>query len=206
MHDEIEPPDWVLAGAQRLDLKEFGQAFIESWRKINSTLQKTECWQTYQEPETKSWSEYRRGNFGRVLPLLEAEADYDQEVYEDVKTKDKSFIRLRLVKRPLSEYLEFEIWNYLVRARRGETIMMADLSTDGRPLPNHSYFDFLLLDEATALIHDYGTDGLQVGGWVTRVPEVIERLKVQAKVIQDQSVPLREFISKYSVMLPPEGM
>jgi hypothetical protein len=84
----------------------------------------------------------------------------------------------------------FEMWNYLVRARLGETIEIAVApESDARSLPNHSYFDFLLFDDKAALIHDYGLDGLQVGGWVTQSPSTLRRLAETANQMRQAAVP-----------------
>src|SRR5258707_2328529 len=83
MRDEVRPPGWAVSGAERLDLEEFGRTFITHWRQARSGLVKFECWQTYEEPDTKSLHEYQRGNFAAVEELLETEADLDQEGYDD---------------------------------------------------------------------------------------------------------------------------
>jgi hypothetical protein len=90
-----------------------------------------------------------------------------------------------------------------VRARLAETVEIADLSADSRPLPNHDYFDFLLFDEDAALIHDYGVDGLQVGGWVTSAPEVLRRLADTAAELRARSMPLDAFLRKHGICIPP---
>ncbi|WP_322749643.1 MULTISPECIES: DUF6879 family protein [unclassified Frankia] len=205
MNNEIQPPAWALAGATRLNLEEFGKEFIRYWRDVRSRVLKFECWQTYQEPDTRSLHEYQHGNFDVVQSLLEGEAEFDREVYEDVKKKSIQFIRVRLVKLPLSEYLMFEIWNYVVRSRLGESIEIVDLSDDGRPLPNHSYFDFLLFDATAALVHDYGTDGLQVGGWLTTSSDALKRLKAMGERVRLESIPLDDFTAKQSIEIPPRG-
>jgi hypothetical protein len=97
------------------------------------------------------------------------------------------------------------MWNYIVRARLAETIEIIDVSTDPRPLPNHTHFDFLLFDENAALIHDYGTDGLQVGGWVTSSPDVLKRLAETAARLRSAAVRLDAFLSRHGIDFPPQG-
>jgi hypothetical protein len=202
MHDEIRPPAWAVRDARRLTAAEFGAEFAHHSRRVRSRTLKSETWQTYQEPGTESLREYTRGNFGAVERLLEAEADLDRDVYDRVRANGTPFIRLRTVRMPLTPYLSFEMWNYVVRARRAETIEIVDLSDDPRPLPNHSYFDFLLFDEEAALIHDYGHDGLQVGGWLASDAAVLSRLARLAADIRSRSVPLDEFVRTRGIRLP----
>lgn len=189
-----------------LTLEEFGGEFANNWRNVRSRVLKSECWQTYQEPDTKSLHEYQRGNFSEVEHLIETEADFDREVYEDVRRNGTPFIRLRLVKMPLSQYATYEMWNYIVRARLAETIKIIDVSADPRPLPNHTHFDFLLFDGNTALIHDYGTTGRQVGGWATSSPDVLERLADTAAQMRSRAVPLDAFLSRHGIEFPPQDL
>jgi hypothetical protein len=196
MRDEIRPPAWSVAGARQLSLAEFGAEFGVLWSGLRHGLVKSECWQTYQEPETQSWLAYQRGDYAAVPALLEREASFDQVVYDAVTANDTPFVRVRVVRLPLSEYLTFEMWNYIVRARRGETIEILVLPADDqRPLPDHTYFDFLLFDDSAALIHDYGLDGLQTGGWATTEPSVLGRLEESATLARKDAIPLATFLA-----------
>jgi hypothetical protein len=205
MYDEIRPPAWAVAGARRLTLEEFGSEFVRCWRRVEKQVVKSECWQTYQEPDTKSLYEYQAGNYDRVQPLLETEADFDREVYEDVRANGTPFVRLRVVKLPLSLYLTYEMWNYLVRANLGETIEVLDVSGDPRALPNYAHFDFLLFDDSAALIHDYGTDGLQVGGWATSSTETLKRLGEITEHMRWVAMPLANFLRLHRISFPPRA-
>jgi len=203
-HDEIRPPRWVLDGARRLSTAEFGEEFIRLWDAIEHGLIKSECWQTYLEPETRSWREYQLGNYAAVQDLLEEEADLDQHVYDAVTKNGTPFVRVRLVSLPLSRYVTFEMWNYLVRARRGETVEVALAPPDDpRPLPNHTFFDFLLFDDRAALVHDYGLDGLQVGGWLVTSPPALARLAGTAERTRRRAVPFDTFVRRHGLTFPP---
>ncbi|MFL6075815.1 MAG: DUF6879 family protein [Mycobacteriales bacterium] len=180
--------------------------FTSAWRRVRSQVLKVESWQVYQEPETQSLQAYLRGDFDQVEFLLEKEADLDREVYEGVRSRGTPFIRVRLARFPLTGYLTFEMWNYVVRERRGETIEIVDLSSDPRPLPNPRYFDFLLFDQAVALIHDYGTDGLQVGGWLTTSTRTIEHLSTICADLRKRSTPLAAAIRSHDIKFRPPAL
>ena len=176
-------------------MAEFGEAFVKNWRTVRTGVFKVEAWQTYQEPETQSLRAYLAGQYDQVEQLIEEEAEQDQFVYDDVRRNGTPFVRLRIAKTPLPEYLRWEFWNYRVRARRGETILVIDRTDDPRSLPNHSAFDFLLFDDHAALIHDYGLDGLQDGGWLVASPETLGRLMGIATSLREEATPLDSFIS-----------
>lgn len=177
---------------------------MRHWAGVRTQLVKSECWQTYQEPETRSWHEYQIGNYAEVPGLLHEEASFDLPIYEAAVKNETPFIRVRLVNFPLSQYVTFEMWNYIVRARLGETIeIMVVPADDRRPLPNHTYFDFLLFDDQAALVHDYGLDGLQVGGWVTSAQPTLRRLADTAARARENATPLDVFLAKHGLTFPP---
>jgi hypothetical protein len=187
-----------VATAHRLTLPAFISEFGRQYPRVRRRTVKVEVWQTYQEPDTGSLHAYMSGNHAVVRALLEIEANHDRAVYDHVQRTGTPFIRLRAVTLPLTPYLTYEMLNYTVRARLGETIEIADLTADRRPLPNPRSFDFLLFDRDAALIHDYGHDGLQVGGWLTREPAVLARLTRNAAALRRRAVSLDGFLANQS--------
>lgn len=129
---------------------------------------KAECWQEYQEIEAaESQRAYNRGDIATALDLLRREAEADGPLYQDVKHRGIDYARLRLVHLPLTAYLRYEMSAYAIRAQMGENIRIAKYPATVA-LPSEDYFDFLLFDQHTALIHDYGSGpvGVQSGGWL----------------------------------------
>jgi hypothetical protein len=113
------PPEWATDG-DRLGLQEFGIAFAQCWRSARSGAFKAEVWQTYQEPGTQSLRTFERGELDKVRDLIAEETRLDGFVYDDIRDKGRSFTRFRLVKLPLTSYLEWEFWNYRVREGLGK--------------------------------------------------------------------------------------
>jgi hypothetical protein len=204
MRDEIRPPAWAVGNARRLTSAEFVAEFGRWSPRVRSRTLKCETWQSYLEPETASLREYAAGNYGAVESLLEAEAELDGQVYDRVRANGTPFVRARAVLRPLTPYLTFEMWNYVVRAALGETIEIADLTAAGRRLPNHDVFDFLLFDDEAALIHDYGRgrEGLQNGGWLTTDTDVLARLDRLGAHLRRRAVPLEQFLRTHGIRIP----
>jgi len=158
---------------------------------------KVECWQTYQELDAnRSLAAFHAGDVDDAWRLLRREAEVDRPVYERLLSEGLDFARIRLVQFPLTQYLRYEILNYLIRHEMGETIEMVVLPAGVR-LPGGELFDFLLFDEACALIHDYGDDGLQRGGWVTTTPEVLRALSATVRDLRSRAVPLGRFLESH---------
>jgi hypothetical protein len=60
-------------------------------------------------------------------------------------------------------------------------------------LPNDDYFDFLLFDRHTALIHDYGDSGSQSGGWMTHSTDTIDALERTALDLRKVAKPIEQY-------------
>jgi hypothetical protein len=188
----------MLVGSTRLDLDGFGSAFASAWSRIESRFLKLECWQAYQELETnESQAAYKRGDVDAARRLLQREAEADRPLYEDVRRRNIEYARVRLVQEPLTAYLEYELLSYRIRAEMGETIEVVRCEP-GLHLPDEQHFDFLLFDQHTALVHDYGNGGfgLQSGGWLTHEPGVIAALGKKITKLRQQAVSLQKYLMK----------
>ena len=97
---------------------------------------------------------------------------------------------------PLSAYLGYELLSYRIRADMGERIEVVCCDPAPR-LPDERYFDFLLFDRQTALVHDYGTGdvGLQTGGWLTHDPDAIAGLEETISMLRHNAVPLQQYLA-----------
>lgn len=190
----MRPPEWAIGAGKRLDLGEFGSHFMDLWRSTSTRFVKLECWQTYQEPSARSLVAFNNGDLAETRRLLQEEAEPDRPLYDDVQEKGIDFARIRLVQRPLTLYLKFEFMSYQIRQGMGETIRLVELANDIK-LPDENYFDFLLFDRSAALVHDYGNDGLQRGGWYTDHPSAIVKLEDTAGSLRNRSVDLEVFLA-----------
>ena len=188
------PPLWITESGKRLSMPEFGQAFSSAWSNMENRFLKLECWQDYTEQEdNKSQEAFKAGNIGLARKLLTEEAEGDRPLYEDVNARNLDYARIRLLKPPLSSYLRYESMSYSIRAAMGENILAVVLGPEVQ-LPSEDYFDFLLFDQSVALVHDYGTDGFQVGGWLIDDQETLTRLEGIAANLQAQAKPLLEVL------------
>jgi Family of unknown function (DUF6879) len=190
----MRPPQWYLDSSRRLSLDEFAAEFAGAWSRLTSRFFKLECWQSYQELDSnKSLAAYNAGDLDETANLLQREAEADRPLYDSVRARGVTYARIRLVQLPLTPYLKYEIINYRIRREMGEWIEIVKIPSDV-PLPNAQFFDFLLFDEQAALIHDYGDDGRQIGGWATRRPEVLRTLAEKAVGLRRQASSLAEFL------------
>ncbi|WP_176611410.1 DUF6879 family protein [Actinomadura sp. WMMB 499] len=169
-----QPPAWALERSERVTPDGFLESFREAWERTERRFLKLECWQSYREAEgVRSQEAFEAGDIERARRLLEEEAMGDQPLRDEVKARGLEFTRVRLLDLPLTGYLRYEMINYEVRDRLGERMEFI-----APPSPVEGYFDFLLFDSHTALIHDYGPGpvGHQTGGWLTHHPATLHAL------------------------------
>jgi hypothetical protein len=83
----------------------------------------------------------------------------------------KTIRRVRVVPRPLSDYIRYEFeWGFVYNVAAGEDIRVLDLTDKpGPPLPDH---DFWLFDETTVVKLLYRPDGTQVGRELVEAPDL----------------------------------
>jgi hypothetical protein len=192
----MTPPRWATDGGKPLSVGDFAKQFSTAWERIERRFLKLETWQTYREQESnRSQAEYLAGNLATAARLLESEAETDRPLYESVSSRGIDYSRVRLVQLPLSSYLRYEMIGYRIRKRMGERIVIVVIDPNVM-LPNDQHFDFLLFDQCLALIHDYGTDGHQVGGWLIDDPDILERLEHTALELRARAIPVGEFDSQ----------
>jgi len=193
------PPQWATAPGKRLSMGDFIAEFNQAWPNLTRHCLKLECWQTYQEQKSnRSLDVYMSGDVESATRLLEEEAEPSRPLYEGIRSKGLDFARIRLVALPLTSYLQYEMINYRIREAMGESIEVV-LLDPSISLPNDDFFDFLLFDDTSALVHDYGMDGFQVGGWLVEDADVVRRLEEIVVNVRSKSVPLAEFLGTANV-------
>ena len=177
----------------RLDLDGFGAAFADAWSRIEGRFLKVECWQEYQElGASRSQEAFRQGDLALARELLREEAEADRPLYEDAGHKGIDYARIRVVRLPLTAYLRYELMAYEIRSAMGENIEVVVVTEIGQDC-----FDFLLFDDTSALVHDYGTGsvGLQSGGWLVRDPDALAALERKAAALRGSARTVREFVA-----------
>ncbi|HUC59410.1 MAG TPA: hypothetical protein VMA95_18550 [Streptosporangiaceae bacterium] len=201
MEDEPRPPDWAVDGADRLDPGGFGRAFAECWQSSPSGMDKVEAWQTYDEPGAGSLRAFEAGDYPAFSALAEAETEAEGFVYDDLRLRGKSLRRQRVVRLPLSPYLEWEFWQYRIRTRLGEVVEIIDAGDSQLS----SYFDCLLFGASVALVQDYRAGGQLAGGWLVTGRPALAGIADLVAGLRVRSVPLETFIAERRIKLPGEG-
>lgn len=125
----------------RLSLDEYLRDYhARFWRTGPSGCWKLERRQTFREPNNASWEASARGEWDRAIELLHQARDNVREYQRKILDHGFEFRRLRIVEKPYSPYLIWELNSILIRHEYGERIRVlpaAELSglEIGEPLP-----------------------------------------------------------------------
>jgi hypothetical protein len=109
----------------------------------------------------------------------------------------KRWGRVHIVRRPLSEYLRYQLRGYIESAAAGEEIRIADLSAD--PSLATLGGDFWLFDAASAtafaLLMHYDEAGRWVGAEYMTNPEALDKCRRDQSIALAHSVPLNVYLA-----------
>jgi len=180
------PPPGDLSG-DHLTLDEYlDDYYARFWRTDRRGCWKLERQQTFRELDNASWEAADRGNWEEAVALLEKGREGDRRYQEKVRAHGFEFHRVRIVDKPYSAYLIWELNSLLIRHRHGERIRvlpreaLGELEA-GQPLP-----EVVVLGSEVAYRVIYDATGLAVGavrstrsgtvrGWAAFIRRLYER-------------------------------
>jgi hypothetical protein len=166
----------------------FDRFRVSAWRL--ETLQRYTM--AAEQERIRGWQE------GRALPQRSIRTDPWLRRVALSTVQGKQWGRVHLVERPLSDYMRYEIGEYIVSAVVGEEIRIAEraahpgLAAVG---PDFWLFDADSPQDAYAIIMSYGADGVWLGADLTRDPDSLERCRQVRDMVVGHSVPLNAYLA-----------
>ena len=107
----------------RLPLDEYLRDYhARFWRTGPSGCWKLERGQTFREPNNASWEASAAGEWDRAIELLHRDRENVREYQRKILDHGFEFRRLRIVEKPYSPYLIWELNSILIRHEYGERI------------------------------------------------------------------------------------
>ncbi|MEV8114725.1 DUF6879 family protein [Streptomyces xiamenensis] len=124
---------------------------------------KLERRQSFQEPRNPSWQAHRDGDWERSLRLLEERRGEQVRTERESRGRGHLFHRVRVVERPLTPYLQWELTSLRQQAECGAPVRVVDGSTV-RPYESDAHLPELVVLGGERLYHvQYTDDGLLDG-------------------------------------------
>jgi uncharacterized protein DUF6879 len=190
-----------LIRGETLDPAAYSAAFDAAYEKI--VFWKLERRQTFREPGDPSWEAFAAGDWTRSLKLNDAEwesvlAKVDEDADLGVESR-----RLRIVEKPVTPYLHWEMQYFRLLAKAGEDLRVlpaeAVRAWEGTgPLPEVVVLGHQVLFEVL-----YDADGTVIGARRIDEPEVIQACIAELAALYAGAEPLLDYFDREIAPLPP---
>jgi hypothetical protein len=202
MLDRIDELD-----ATSLNADQYLEDFWPHFEKIEDVFWKLERQQHFQEPDSPSWQAANAGDWEQALRLVEETRGSVSEHYQKMRQRGIVGKRLRIVERPFSRYLQWEMYNLKVRCEEGEQTRVVDaghlyhLEFRGK-LP-----ELVVLGRRVAYLVIYDSSGLLAGARRIADPAFIDDCRTDLARLHDKGEPLETFFTReIAPLAPPEHL
>ncbi|MDI2027130.1 hypothetical protein QFW96_00850 [Saccharopolyspora sp. TS4A08] len=191
---------------EELTLDEYIRDFNERfWSTANTGGWKLERRQTFRQPESASWTAFDQGDWDRALRLIEERRPEMREYYRRIAEHGFEVRRLRVVERPLSPYLIWELNSLRLREEFGDWIRVIDADRltaleENGPLP-----ELFVIGPDTVYEVVYDDEGIAVGA--IRSVDAAEAKKAIRFIrsTYDRGEALSEFFDREVAGIRPPG-
>lgn len=130
-----------------------GEAFGQRFDTFERSAWRFEAQPTYAMPRESP--DLNRWRAGQARPHAHNEAWH--ETVREIVTSGRSIGRVRVLRRPLTEYQRFQLdWVIPANTEAGEQVRVLDLTRLGLDLPSH---DFWIFDDSVVVDLNFNPDG-----------------------------------------------
>ncbi|GAA1467117.1 hypothetical protein NE857_13205 [Nocardiopsis exhalans] len=177
-----------------LGLSEYDDDFGDRFRSLrNADVWKLERQQEFHEPESESWMAFLQGRREESLRLMEADRPALRKLFEGLAQVECRVRRVRVVEKPISTYLLWELHSARIRAQCGEDIRVITpeaLSAFEQESPVPEIV--ILGDEVTYRIL-YDAQGEAEGAVRYTDPAVLEQCRAEITALHEQAEPVEDY-------------
>ena len=171
--------------------EEFGSLFDTEWERMSSRFFKFESHQFYDEGDGGPFSHYLAGNEKLFINSLKEAREEDRPFNEDAIKRGVNLTRIHSIRLPMSKYIEFECYSYILSDLQGEDIFLAEEDSIFYTM-KYTPPDFILFDSSCLFMQDYDNRGVLKGVWVSRDKKVIGSAANAYLSVMDIAKPFKE--------------
>lgn len=187
-----------------LDLDAYSDAYDEAYKHI--VFWKLERQQQYREPGVPSWEAFAAGDWQRSLELNEqARSAVAEKVREDAELKVESR-RVRIVEKPITGYIQWEMQYFRLLAEAGESIRVVNAEHVRTREAKALLPEVVVLGDRVLFEVVYDATGTAEGARRIDDPQVIRTAAAEIAELHDAGEPLLEFYRREIAPLPPPAV
>jgi hypothetical protein len=191
------------AGAVVLAKLDYYEDFYRVLADDIHRFDKLERGQSFQEPGFDSWEAFDRGDWVTSLALIEKCRPSFSEYYAGMTSRGFTCRRVRVVQRPVTPYLQWEMHVLRLRAELGEDIRVVDAAllreAEGkRPVP-----ELVILGNAALYEVMYDDEGVSAGARRFMEQALIEKTAAEVDSLHTRGEVFSTFFAREIAPLPP---
>lgn len=152
-----------------LGASEYVADFYKKYESATTRIRKWESRQTFREPGNDSWEAFQTDNWQEAMRLAVEPDEQLEKFYRIAKNRGVAFQRCRLIKLPLTPYLQWELALLRLRTPMGETVRLL-----GLPPADESHIELISIDEHYLYEISYDDHGELVGARRTQSRQPLE--------------------------------
>ncbi|MBB1242317.1 hypothetical protein GL263_01815 [Streptomyces durbertensis] len=195
------------ADGARLAQAAYTPDFMERfWRIGAEGFWKLERMQHYDEGDFPSWLAFRRGDWAESLRLVEELRPEYEEYFDRIGESGFGHHRVRIVERPVTPYVQWELNVLRVKYAYGERVSVLEADRvagheDTAPLP-----ELCVLGAEAVYVLDYTDEGVPDGATRYTDPEAVERSRAFLRDLYAAGEDLGSYFDREIAPLPaPTG-
>jgi hypothetical protein len=194
-------PELSRGGASHLNPADYLADFSARYRDISGIFWKLERRQEFREPCVPSWSAAAAGDWLRALQLIEpmrAEVAAEFSAVPGLQRR-----RIRIVERPVSPYLQWEMHVLRMRAEEGEVVRAVDAKQvrdheRRRPLP-----ELVIIGGSVLYQILYTSEGMLAGALRSTDAGLIGQAAEELAGLFREGEDIESFFAREIAALPP---
>lgn len=187
--------------AENLSAEQYLSDFWPYFQNLEGVFWKLECRQSFKEPRNPSWQALDRGDWHEALRIVD---ETRQEIQAPIlEAPGFPMRRVRVVERPYTPYLQWELYFIRLRAEAGEQVRILDAEALGRGRDHRSLPELVILGSSVMYEVLYDTGGTLSGARKIVDPRLMESCRHEVEDLFSRAEDLLTFLENDRAALPP---
>lgn len=147
--------DEMKSNSMLIEENDFDELFDKAWQNIQTSFTKLEVEQYYQCDMDDNYNNFLNGNYDELVNAYKNFSKDWPSVFEEkpnIKAK-----RLHLITIPITKYISYEMYFYLMNEKAGEKIKCLDFNNTEYVLGEID--DFIIFDDNVVIINCHNRNG-----------------------------------------------